>query len=185
MLSKMTKMPNRALYTTARRQRRLKNGLYQGAFFVPDTPLPFQNIPHAAHRLDQTRRTGDILDFFPQVSHVHLDDIRFTQKIIAPYAVENGLAIQHLARMTHKQVEKIIFGRGQFDLAVAAQHLARGGIQLEVAELQDLLLCRTAIVAPAPALATQNRAHPRDQLLEAKRLGQVVVRSGIQSRDAV
>src|SRR5579883_1797831 len=185
MLSKMTKMPNRALYTTARRQRRLKNGLYQGAIFVPDTPLPFQNISYAAHSLYQARRTGGIFYFFPQVSHVYLDDIGFTQKIITPYAVEDCLAVQHLARMTHKQVEKIIFGRGQFDLAIAAQNLARGGIQLEVAELQNLLMRRTAILAPAPALAAQNRANTRHQFLEAKRLGQVIVGPGIQPRDAI
>src|SRR5579875_1497487 len=137
---------------------------------IPDDMLlPFQYIPDSPHGLDQTWCAGRILDFLPQISHVNLNDVGFTQEIVAPYAVENRLAIQYLAWVTHKEMQQIIFGRRQFNQATRPRYLARGGIDLQISELEYLTAAAIASIILTTALAPQNRSNTRHQLLEAER----------------
>ena len=120
-------------------------------------PLALQHVADAAHRLDETRRARFIFDLLAQVTDIHLDDIGLAHEVVAPDAIQDGLAIKHLAWMGHEEMEQIEFGRRQFDNAAIAFDLVRGLVQREIIDGED---------APAgaarlddPLLATQQRPH--------------------------
>src|SRR5262245_33398456 len=102
---------------------------------VGSVTLSFQDIAYAPYRLYEPGRTWRVLDFLAQVAHVHFNDIGLTKKIIAPDTVENGLTIQYLPWITHKEMQEIVFCCRQFDLPSATGNFARGGIQAQIFKL--------------------------------------------------
>jgi len=64
--------------------------------------------------------------------------------------------------MAHKEVQEVIFSRGEVYLAFTAQDLARGGVELEVAKLENLAVGHVIFVATTPILAAQNSADARN-----------------------
>src|SRR5690348_13917581 len=88
----------------------------------------FQDISYATYCLDQAGSTWRVLDFLPQISYVYFYDIRFTEEIVAPYAVEDCLAIQDLAWVAHKQVQEVVLGGRQFDETPGTAHFTGGHV---------------------------------------------------------
>ncbi len=88
---------------------------------------------------------------------------------------------QHPARVAHQVAQQLELGRGQLDRVAAAGHLVAVLVQREVADDQHRVVVRRRDGA-APA---QQAAQPGDDLLEAERLGDVVVAAGGEPGDAV
>src|SRR5215469_1758210 len=96
-----------------------------------------QHIANTTHSLDQLGIARLILDLLAQVADIDLDNIGLTHEIIAPDAVQDGLPVQYLARMGHKQVKKIILGCGTLDDPVAPSDLTRRLIQRQIRHSED------------------------------------------------
>ena len=77
----------------------------------------------------------------------------------------------------HEKFQQAIFARRQFDVRSAALRPVRDRVQREVGHAQH-----GGFVFAAPP---RQRPHPRDQFGQFKRLGQVIVRAGVQSFDAL
>ena len=66
----------------------------------------------------------------------------------------------------------------QAEQATIAAHLVRERIELEILETKQPLIA-------LPARASQQRAQTRNQLLARERLGEIVVRAGLEARHPV
>ena len=134
-----------------------------------------ERVADAAHRVDQAR-LAVCLGLAAQVADVDLERVRRGPEVVAPDAVEDHVARQHLARVAQEQLEQEELGPGQLDRPVAAADLARARVERQVGEREQLV---------AAGRAAQERAQPREQLLERERLDQVVVGAGVEPGDAV
>src|SRR5262249_22452618 len=101
--------------TAAARRRRGGGGgrQWMGVAETCQTASAFQHIANAANRLNQLGTAWLILNLLAQVANVHLDNIGLTHEVVAPHAVENGLAVEHLARVGKEEVEQVILGGGE------------------------------------------------------------------------
>src|SRR6185437_5522594 len=99
--------------------------------------------------------------------------VRGMAEVVAPDALVDEGAGQHLARIAHEQLEQVRLRRRQLEAAAAAAGVHRAEVERQVREAQQgtrLLRLRTA----------QQRTQAREELLEVVRLRQIVVGSGIQ-----
>ena len=80
----------------------------------------------------------------------------------------------HLLRLAQQIKQQIEFACRQVDRSAAPVHLAAGGVHRKIADPQH------AIVAFIEAAAAQACAHPRQQFLDRKGLGEIVVGAGIE-----
>jgi D-alanyl-D-alanine carboxypeptidase/D-alanyl-D-alanine-endopeptidase (penicillin-binding protein 4) len=126
----------------------------------------------------QQPRVARGLGLAAQVADVDLERVGRRAEVVAPDAVEDHLARQHLTGVVHEQLEQQELGARQLDPPRAAVDLVGARVELEVREAQDL-----AVLLPPGA--AQQGAQPREQLLERERLGQVVVGAGLEPGDAV
>src|SRR5262245_53784307 len=131
-----------------------------------------QHVSDATHGLDQLGIAGLILDLLTQVAHVHLDDVGFAHEVIAPDAVQDRLAVEHLAWVREEEVKQVVLGGGELDQSLAATHLPGRLVEGEVGDAQHAPP-RTASGNEA-LLATEQRADARDELLKAEGLGKIV-----------
>jgi hypothetical protein len=113
-----------------------------------------------------------------QVADVDLQRVRRRAEVVAPDAIEDLLAGEHLPRVLQEQLEQEELGAGELDRPPVAGDLVRVRVELEVAEAQRAPLA-------LPARSPQQRPQAREQLLERERLGQVVVGARLQPGDAV
>src|SRR5438309_1384894 len=124
-----------------------------------------QHVADPAHGVHESRLAAG-LGLAAQVADVDLERVGGGAEVIAPHAVEDRGARQHLARMAHQQFEQQELGARELERALAAARLVRARVELEVLEAQHLLVA-------LPAGAPQERAQPRDQLLAREGLGEV------------
>src|SRR5450432_4815819 len=89
-------------------------------------------VADPAHGVNQ-RRSVDI-DLLAQVADVGLEHTGVTTEVVIPYVVEQLSAAQYLARVDQEVMQQPVFGRGEFDEAAAAEHLAGVVVHLEIAE---------------------------------------------------
>ena len=94
-----------------------------------------QHVAHAAHGVQQPRLARR-LGLAPQVAHVDLQRVGGRPEVIAPDAVEDLPAGEHLAWVVQEQLEQQELGAGQLHQPLAAAHLVRLRIELEVVEAQ-------------------------------------------------
>ena len=120
----------------------------------------------------------DGVDLAAQVRDVGLDDAVVTAEVVAPHVVEDLPLGQHPAGVGHQVPQQLELGRRQGDPLPAAPHLVRLLVQFEVGEGEP---GRAGLAAGAP----QDRADPGGQLLQAERLGDVVVAAEGQPADLV
>jgi hypothetical protein len=99
--------------------------------------------------------------------------------LVEPDGSHEGLAGHDGARGGHQHAQQVeLLGR-QVQLAVALERAVRRDVDPDVLRLQVVLVDGVAVRAP------QQRPHSREQLGEAKRLGDVVVRTGVEPDDEV
>jgi len=91
--------------------------------------------------------------------------------------VDDRRAAEYLVWPTHEQFEEGKFLRAELDLGLAAEDPTLGGIETEVANGEHDRTCGL----PAP----DERTQPGEELVEAERLGQVVIGTGVEPFDAV
>jgi len=111
-----------------------------------------------------------------QVADVDGQGVGGGAEVVAPDALEDRPALEHLARVAQEQLEQEELGLGQVDRPVAAADVARHGVEHEVGEA-ELLVGRLD--------PSQQRAQPRLQLAQRERLDQVVVGARVEAGDAV
>src|SRR5919197_4649633 len=127
------------------------------------SPLP-QGVAGPTYGLDEAGFAAG-LELLAQGPNVDVDDIRLAQEVVAPNALEDQVAGEHLAGMAHQELEQLVLAGGQLDPAIAAADLARAGVELQVGQPKDL--------RPVRRRSAQERPHSGDQLVEDERLGQV------------
>ena len=98
---------------------------------------------------------------------------------MAPDALVDHVAWEHLVRVAQQQLEQALLGAGEVERAVAAAGAVVREVEFEVAISEAL-----AFVGVGRG-ATQQRAHAGVQLIERERLDEVVVGTGVEARDAV
>ena len=119
------------------------------------------------------------VELLAQVAHVGLQHARVAAEVVLPDVLEQLRARQHAARVEHQVAQQPVLGGGQLDGLAGAGDLVRVLVELEVLEHEP---ARLGLGEPG---AAQDRADPRDQLLEAERLGDVVVAAERQAADLV
>ena len=135
-----------------------------------------QAVAGAAHGLERLAPERPV-DLLAQVADVDVDDVRAVLVSEVPGVLEQLEAGQHLARPPHERLEQGELLRREVDLVLAAPGAPRGRVEPEVADLE--------LGRPLDAAAPRERAQPREQLGEGEGLRQVVVRAGVEARDAI
>src|SRR5205823_15120174 len=97
-------------------------------------------------------------------------------EVVAPDALEDDRARQHLTRIAEEELEEGELGAGELDRVAPTPNLARPRLELEVAEPQGSV----AAVRRSP----EQRTQARQELREREGLRQVVVRACVETRDA-
>ena len=136
-----------------------------------------QRVADAADRVDEPRLAAG-LGLAAQVADVHVERVRAEAEVVAPDALVDHRAREHLARVAQEQLEQRELGARQLDRLAVARHLARPRVQLEIAERELLALVVRGDTA-------KQRAQPREQLVEGERLDEVVVRARVEPGHAV
>src|SRR4051812_13467108 len=134
-----------------------------------------EDVPRAADRMEEPRlATGFQLP--SQVGHEDLDRVGDRERVVAPDLVEQALARDDQALVAHQVLEQLELALGEIDLALAAEHLVRIGVQGEVADAQRR--------HPARRPPAQQRAQAGQELLALERLDEVVVGAGVEALHA-
>ena len=137
-------------------------------------------VAYAAHGDDARRVTRVVLDLGPQPLHVHVEGLGVAVVVRAPHPVDEHVAREHPPGVGEQQLEQLELLERQRDALAAHRHLVTRGVETHVADLQHLVGLRdTRVVAPT---AAQRGPHPRHQLTEAERLGDVVVGAHLEAR---
>src|SRR3954451_15761396 len=134
-----------------------------------------QDVPRAPDRVQQPRLAAG-LELAPQVGDEDLDRVRLREGVIAPDLVEQPLARDHDALVAHQVLEQLELALRELDAALAAVHLVRVRVELQVARGQRGGAARRP--------AAQQRAHAGQQLLALEGLDEVVVGARVEALDA-
>ena len=111
-----------------------------------------------------------------QVADVDVDDVGAGVVVVAPHVGEQLLAAEHLAGVAQEHLEHRELARAELDRA--RRRRWRGGCAGRARRRRP----RSTVALGRAALA-QAHAHARQQLLEAERLGDVVVGAALEAGD--
>src|SRR5664280_1879911 len=137
-----------------------------------------EHVPDPPHGVQQ--RLATTVDLLAEVPNVQLDDVALTTEVVVPDPVEDlGLA-QYPARVAHQVPQQFELRRRQLDQLPTAAYLAGLLVQGQVQHAQLAVLMHFGQAHPA-----QQGAQPGNQLLQAERLGDVVVATDGQPGDPV
>src|SRR2546421_2824213 len=137
-----------------------------------------EDIPRSAQRVDHRCAAG--VDLLAEVRDVELDDVGLPAEVVVPDAVEDLRLAQHPARVAHEEAQQLVLGRGQGDDLAVPAHLVAVLVEGEVADGEDGVVGTGEGAGPA-----QQAAQPGHHLLQAERLGDVVVPARGEPGDAV
>jgi hypothetical protein len=139
-----------------------------------------QRVADAANRVDEAAVSSG-LGLAPEVPDVHVERVRRRPEVIAPHALEDDRAREHLAWVPQEELEERELGAREVDEFPRTADLARSRIELQVTEAEDVSVVRLRLAAPDPP---QERPQPSKQLGEREWLRQIVVRARVQAGDA-
>ena len=94
-----------------------------------------QGIADAAHGVDEAG-FAVLLQLGAQGADVDFQDVRLAVEILAPDAIHNQIAREHLPGIAQEEDEQVEFAGGQFDRVAAAPHIARAEVHGEIRELE-------------------------------------------------
>ena len=108
-----------------------------------------------------------------------VDDVGARVEVEAPHMLEDLRPGEHLARCAHQVFEQAELARRQLGAATAAPvaGLARDAVELELAHLHGVL--------PVARQSATHRVNARDEFLDEKRFGEVVVGTLFEPFDAI
>src|SRR5512138_629515 len=129
------------------------------------------DVPDAAHRVHQLLRVARVDLLAEPVDH-HVHDVGAGVEVVVPGVLGDEGPRHDPAGVAHEVLQHRVLLRGEVDPLARPAHLAGGGIELELAYPED----RIANGLGPPS----ERLHPREQLLEGERFGDVVVGAGAQ-----
>src|SRR5512139_1866290 len=89
------------------------------------------HVAHAAHRVQEPLLISNF-KLLAQIAHVDFDDVALTAKVVAPHAVKDHIASEHLARVAHEELKQLVFLGCKGDNALAAHGLASASVEREV-----------------------------------------------------
>src|SRR5690606_19842064 len=131
-----------------------------------------QDVPDPRHGVDEARPA--VVELAAQPADAGLDDRLAAGEVVLPDVVEDLPLGQHPAGVEQQVPQQRELGGGEVDRDAAAPDLPGVLVELQVGERQPRPLPR------AGAGAAQDGADARVQLLQAERLGDVVVAAGGQ-----
>src|SRR5438105_6209970 len=134
------------------------------------------HIADAAHGLDQ--RWVAPVHLPPQVGDVGLEDAGITAEVVVPDVVQDLAPAQDPAGIDEQVAEEPVFGWRHLDRTPGTADLMSLVVQLEVGDGQGAALV-------VGAVAAEDDADARHQLLQAEGLGDVVVAADGQTVDLV
>ena len=108
---------------------------------------------------------------------MHPDDVDLRVAVPAPDALENALCREHDLRRAQKQLHHLKLASAQAHALSRAREHTRAAIERRVAECEHR--------RPVLTAAAQHGPHAADELVGREGLGQIVVRPGVEARDAV
>ena len=109
---------------------------------------------------------------------MHVNGALFDEDMVAPYPVEQLGSAVHALGMRHEEMQQPELSGAKLDLLGIAGHTARRWIELEPPRLYGR-------IERFRSLAPQHRTDARHQLIGGKRLGEIVVRASVQTRNLV
>lgn len=133
-------------------------------------------VSGASHRLNQLGWVI-VVDLPPQAPHQHLEHVREWVVVLIPHMGGNRRAIDDLTWVQDKKLEQREFLGSELYGFAGAPHPVRLQIDFEIGNAQGF---REWSSAPS-----SQRPHSRQQLTERERLGQIIVRTHLESRHPV
>src|ERR1700676_1721030 len=135
-------------------------------------------VPHPPLRHQKLRMRRVRLNLFPQLVDHHPQVLRLFSIVRAPHRLQQSPVRQRLPLIRHKQLQHLVFLRRQMHFRLAHRHPP-------VLEIHRQLLGNKRLWRFSLRMPPQARANPRQQLLDAKRFDDVIIRSRIQRQHLV
>src|ERR1700752_743406 len=110
------------------------------------------DVPDAAHRVHQLLRMTRV-DLLPQPVDHHVHDVGARIEVVIPRVLGDERAGHHPSRMPHQVLEDSVLLWRQVHALARAPDLARGGVELEIADPEHRLPGLLWPPAPRPAPA--------------------------------
>src|SRR4030067_392804 len=129
-------------------------------------------ITAAAHGLDQAIHPGRF-QCGAQAANMHVHCAFLDEYLRSQYLIEQLRAAIHALRMGHEKMQQTKLRRSQLHTGTFCSHAMRRRRQLQPAR-------RHRFIQHGRNMTAQNRAYPCHQLSGRKRLGDVIVRAGLQ-----
>ena len=120
-----------------------------------------------------------VAQLLTDVTDVHIDSSGLAIELIAPDAVEQEVAGQHLAAADDEQLEQLELLERQRQLLAVAEGLVVAHVDRESANVQD------ALILVLRCGAAQKRLHAGNQLAHGEGLGDVIVRAQLEAENLV
>src|SRR5712691_1971088 len=130
-----------------------------------------KSITRMSHGFDRRIRA----ELLAQPADAHVDDVRSRIEVVAPHIGEQPFAAHNFAGMKDEMVEQPELARGQLRRPTVEPRLVTREIQYEATDA--LHVAAVAVRRPPSYLYTR----AREELLEGKRLRQVVARSELEA----
>ena len=122
-----------------------------------------------------------LLDFGADTLDVHIQRFGVANVIGPPDTVDQLVASHHTALILHEIFEKLEFLQREEHVLSAHHHLMLADLHGNVAADQRNIVIGGFRRVGHHLVASQHRTHPRQQLAERVRLGDVVVRTDFQT----
>src|SRR5215218_9897880 len=115
----------------------------RGSAWPGRSPLA-ERVPDPAHRLDEPRPAAG-LGLAAQVADVDVERVRGEAEVVAPDALEDDRAGEHLARVEQEELEQVELRARELDRLAGAPRRPLAGVELDVGEAEH---ARAAVSAP-------------------------------------
>src|SRR5665647_627588 len=97
-------------------------------------------LARSAHRLNEHRGGGIVAELAPHMAQVNVDQVWVTDPPRAPDLLDELVTGERPAGLTHQRREHVELGPGQLDLPARDPHLPGRQVNVQVADLADLVL---------------------------------------------
>src|SRR5579884_1081670 len=172
-----SQIPERQAGPHARKERH--RSMKRGSLFHPSHSLSrwrgqtIANATNGCQQFDLKR----IINFSPQTTHIDIDHVGTTFKIIVPDMLLNHIASNDLIGVVHKKFQQSIFARCEIDRASFPLHAMGDRIDYQITNLHTPIF--------VGGLTAQQGTQTCQQFTNGKRFDQIIVGPTIQSLYAI
>src|SRR5215218_8797469 len=125
---------------------------------------------HAAYRVHVARVSRIVAELAADAADVHVEGLRRAEPVRVPDLVDQALARHDRAGVANQQVHQLELLAAQLEYVSVERHLAPGGVEAYLADLE-----RPVLTGLRCGNAAQDGADPRNDFAAAERLHHVVV----------